>query len=169
MRRGFTLVELMVVVLVIGVILGISVPTFRSILKKAPLEQAISEVEAKCRNARSKAILKNRVIEVYLNEIENIVALNTTARAVTETRFGPSMENRVVEDGEELERVELEADLQIITPRDEEFNGELTLRFYPNGTAEPVELRVFGETGSYILTVDQVTGHTTVVNEEELQ
>ena len=58
MKRGFTLIELMVVVMVMGVILGISIPTFRSILKKAPLQQAISDVEGSCRSARSKAMTR---------------------------------------------------------------------------------------------------------------
>jgi len=166
MRRGFTLVELMIVVLIMGVILGISIPTFRSILKKAPLEQAISDVEAACRNARAKAIIDNRVMEVYFNDIEDIVVLGTASRAVMATDFNTGLGGRQVEIGEEVERVLLEADLEIIAPRDEDFTGELTLKFYPNGTAEPVELRVSGETGSYILKVDPVTGHTAVVNEE---
>lgn len=166
MRRGFTLVELMVVVLVMGVILGISIPVFRSILKKAPLEQAVSDVEAACRNARAKAIIDNRVMEVYFNDVEDIIVLSTSTRAVMANDFVAGLESRQVEVGEEVERVLLGADLEIIAPRDEEFIGELTLKFYPNGTAEPVELRVTGETGSYFLKVDSVTGHTIVVNEE---
>tara|TARA_B100001123_G_scaffold449659_1_gene615932 strand:+ start:1020 stop:1502 length:483 start_codon:yes stop_codon:yes gene_type:complete len=158
----------MVVVMVMGVILGISIPTFRSILKKAPLQQAISDVEGSCRSARSKAILDNRIIEVYFNELENIVALNTADRAVNESGFGQGLGNRVVEPGEELERIEFgeEVDLEIIEPRGEDFAGELVIRFYPNGTAEPVTLRVSGETGSYVLKLEQVSGHTTVINEE---
>ena len=70
--------------------------------------------------------------------------------------------------GEEMERFQLEADLEIIAPRDDEFTGELVLRFYPYGTAESVELRVSDTEGSYILMVDPVTGRTTVVNEGEL-
>ena len=157
----------MVVVLVMGVILGISIPVFRSILKKAPLEQAVSDVEAACRNARAKAIIDNRVMEVYFNDVEDIIALSTSTRAVMANDFAAGLESRQVEVGEEVERVLLGADLEIIAPRDEEeFTGELTLKFYPNGTAEPVELRVTGETGSYFLKVDSVTGHTIVVNEE---
>tara|TARA_Y100000588_G_scaffold393149_1_gene507792 strand:- start:945 stop:1454 length:510 start_codon:yes stop_codon:yes gene_type:complete len=166
MKRGFTLVELMVVVLVMGVILGISIPTFRSILKKAPLEQAISDVEAACRNARAKAIIDNREMEVYFNEIEDIVALSTSTRAVMTTDSVLGFEGRQIESGEEVERISLEADLEILSPRDDDFPGELTLKFYSNGTAEPVQLRVSGETGAYLLNVDPVTGHTTVVNEE---
>ena len=58
--------------------------------------------------------------------------------------------------------------MEIIAPVDDEFEGELWLRFYPNGTAEPVELRVFDGEGAYLLAVDPVTGQTVVVNEEGL-
>lgn len=168
MRRGFTLIELMVVVAIMGVILGISIPAFRSIKEKAPLEQAISDVEAACRTARSRAILGKRVMEVYLNDVEDIVALSTASRLVMGTDLDTGLEARQAEVGEEIGRFELTADLEIIAPRGDEFNGELRLRFYPNGTAEPVELRVSEAVGAYLLAVDPVTGQTTVVNEEDL-
>ena len=92
MRRGFTLIELMVVVAIMGVILGISIPAFRSIKEKAPLEQAISDVEAACRTARSRAILGKRVMEVYLNDEEDIVALSTASRSVMGTDLDTGLE-----------------------------------------------------------------------------
>ena len=168
MRRAFTLVELMVVVAIMGVLLGISIPAFTSLSKKAPLERAISDVEAACRNARSKAILDKRVMEIYLNDTEDIVSLGTATRGIMALDMETGLETKQAEMGEQIESFQLEADLEIIAPRDDESTGELVLRFYPNGTAESVELRVFDSEGSYILVVDPVTGRTTVVNEEEL-
>ena len=165
MKHAFTLVELMVVLAVLGLIIGISIPSFRSFFKKAPLEQAISDVEGMCRQARSDAIINKRTIELVLNDSEDSLILRSAARTVMGVDPETGGEANLVEQGEVLDRVELAADLQIIEPLDEDFVGLLELRFYPNGTAEPVDLRVTDGNEAYILSLDPVTGHTTVVNE----
>lgn len=166
MKRAFTLVELMVVVAVLGVILGISIPAFRALLKKAPLEQAIHDVEGMCHQARSDAIINKRMMVLVLNDAEDTLTLQSAARTVMGVDAETGLETNVVEQGESLEYVKLGADLQIIEPVDEEFVGRLEIRFYPNGTAEPVDLRVTDGDGSYILSLDPVIGQPTVVNEE---
>ena len=153
------------VLAVLGLIIGISIPSFRSFLKKAPLEQAISDVEGMCRQARSDAIINKRTIELVLNDSEDSLILRSAARTVMGVDPETGGEANLVEQGEVLDRVELAADLQIIEPLDEDFVGLLELRFYPNGTAEPVDLRVTDGNEAYILSLDPVTGHTTVVNE----
>ena len=165
MKRAFTLVELMVVVAVMGVIIGISIPSFRSFWEKAPLEQAISDVEDMCRQARSDAIINKRTMELVLNDTEESLVLRSAARTVIGVDPDTGGEANLVEQGEVLDSVELTADLQIIEPVDEEFLGQLELRFYPDGTAEPVDLRVTDGNEAYILSLDPVTGQTTVVNE----
>ena len=92
--------------------------------------------------------------------------LRTVARSVMRVDPETGMEANLVEQGEVLERVELQADLQIIEPIDEDFIGQLELRFYPNGTAEPVDLRVTDGSEAYILSLDPVTGQPTVINED---
>ena len=171
MRRAFTLLELMVVVVVMGVILGISFPAFRALMgykERAPLEQAISDVEDICRKARIEAILGKQVMEVYLNDVEDVVALSTAPRAVMGMDLDTGVETRQAQPGEEKRRLELTADMESIAPRDDEFDGELRLRFYPNGTAEAAEVRVSEATGAYRLAIDPVTGQTMVENEEDL-
>ena len=155
----------MVVVAVLGVIIGIGFKSFRLFWEKAPLEQAISDVEDMCWQARRDAIYKKRTMELVLNDTEESLILRSAARAVIGVDPDTGGEANLVEQGEVLDSVELTADLQIIEPVDEEFLGQLELRFYPNGTAEPVDLRVTDGIEAYILSLDPVTGKTTVVNE----
>ena len=74
MKRAFTLVEIMVVVAVMGLLIGISIPAFRNITKKAPLEQGVRDVESLCRQARAEAIVRQQAMEVLFNESEEISA-----------------------------------------------------------------------------------------------
>jgi prepilin-type N-terminal cleavage/methylation domain-containing protein len=169
--RAFTIVEVMVVLAIGAVFLGIGIPAFRALMgykERAPLEQAISDVEDICRKARIEAILGKQVMEVYLNDVEDVVALSTAPRAVMGMDLDTGVETRQAQPGEEKRRLELTADMEIIAPRDDEFDGELRLRFYPNGTAEAAEVRISEATGAYRLAIDPVTGQTMVENEEDL-
>ena len=168
MKRAFTLVELMVVVAVMGLLIGISIPAFRKIMNKAPLEQGISDVETLCRQARAEAIIKQRAMDVVLNETEEIVALTTAARVINALDPFTDLVIKTTEETQIIDRVTLEVDLQIEVPKADKFTlDEIRIRFYPNGTSETLELRVVGDSGAYRLTLDPVTGRTTVINEED--
>jgi len=169
MKRAFTLVEIMVVVAVMGLLIGISIPAFRNIVKKAPLEQGISDVESLCRQARAEAIVKQQAMDVLFNDAEEIVALTTAARVITAPDPFTGLMIKTTEETHLIDQVALEVDLQIIEPEPDEFTvDEIRIRFYPNGTSETLELRVVGNDEAYRLTLDPVTGRTAVINEEEL-
>ena len=169
MKRAFTLVEIMVVVAVMGLLIGISIPAFRNITKKAPLEQGISDVESLCRQARAEAIVRQQAVDVLFNEAEEIVALTTAARVIIAPDPFTGLTIKITEETQLIDQVALEVDLQIIEPEPDEFTvDEIRIRFYPNGTSETLELRVVGDGEAYRLTLDPVTGRTAVINEEEL-
>jgi len=171
MKRAFTLVEIMVVVAVMGLLVGISIPAFRSFAKKAPLEQGISDVESLCRQARAEAIVRQQSVDVLFNEAEKIVVLTTAARVINAPDPFTGLMIKTTEETQLIDRAFLPfmVDLQIIEPELDEFTlDEIRIRFYPNGTSETLELRVVGDGEAYRLTLDPVTGRTAVINEEEL-
>lgn len=164
MKRAFTLVEIMVVVAVMGLLLGISIPAFRKIMNKAPLEQGISDVESLCRQARAEAIVGQQAMDVVFNESEEIVALTAAARVINAPDPFTGLMIKTTEETQLIDQVALEVDLQIIEPEPDEFTlDEIRIRFYPNGTSETLALRVAGDDEAYLLTLDPVTGRTTVV------
>ena len=164
MKRAFTLVEIMVVVAVMGLLLGISIPAFRNITKKAPLEQGVSDVESLCRQARAEAIVGQQAMDVVFNESEEIVALTAAARVINAPDPFTGLMIKTTEETQLIDQVALEVDLQIIEPEPDEFTlDEIRIRFYPNGTSETLALRVAGDDEAYLLTLDPVTGRTTVV------
>jgi prepilin-type N-terminal cleavage/methylation domain-containing protein len=167
MKRAFTLVEIMVVVAVMGLLLGISIPAFRKIMNKAPLEQGISDVESLCRQARAEAIVGQQAMDVVFNESEEIVALTAAARVINAPDPFTGLMIKTTEETQLIDRVFLPVDLvdlQIIEPKADKFTlDEIRIRFYPNGTSETLALRVAGDDEAYLLTLDPVTGRTTVV------
>ena len=110
MKRAFTLVEIMVVVAVMGLLMAISIPAFRNIMKKAPLEQGISDVETLCRQARAEAILKQQAMDVVFNEAEEIVALTTAARVGTGPDPFTGLMIKTIEETRLIVQVTLEVD-----------------------------------------------------------
>ena len=167
MKRAFTLIEIMVVVAVIAIIIGISVPTFRAFFNKAPLERAISDVEVLCREARSKAIQDQRSMDLIINDAENTLTLSTAARVVRQPDEFTGKLVRSTQEAEKLTQVTLETELEVILPEPDEPGADVQIRFYPNGTAETLELVVSSTEGGYRLVIDPVTGHAKVADVED--
>ncbi len=70
---------------------------------------------------------------------------------------------KTIEETRLIIRVSLEVDLQIKAPEADEFTvDEVRIRFYPNGTSETLALSVGDGGVAYLLTLEPVTGRTTV-------
>lgn len=64
LRNGFTLVELMITIVVIGIIAAIALPSFKSTIENRKLIAAANALQADLVFARSAAIKRNRAIFV---------------------------------------------------------------------------------------------------------
>jgi len=54
--RGFTLIEIMIVVGIAALVMATAVPFIQNTLRKDPLRQAVSDVTEACSHARARAI-----------------------------------------------------------------------------------------------------------------
>ena len=169
MNRAFTLVEILVVVAVLGLVFALSIPAFKRIINKAPLEQGIGDVGSLCRLAREKAIVKQQAMDVVLNETEEIVKVTTAARVINTSDPTTGLMIKKAEETQLVDQAILLVDLEIIEPVPDEFTSdEIRIRFYPDGTSETLTLRVADDDDAYLLTLDPVTGRARVVNEDDL-
>jgi type IV fimbrial biogenesis protein FimT len=62
--RGFTLVELMIGIAILGVVAMLAAPSFSAFIARAKLRGAANEVYADLQYARSEAVEKNQVFQV---------------------------------------------------------------------------------------------------------
>ena len=69
-NKGFTLIELMVTIAVLGIIATIAAPSFSNLLGKQNLNRSTQELIGQLNSARSKAVLERREVTVRLNSLD---------------------------------------------------------------------------------------------------
>ena len=77
-NQGFTLIELMVTIAVMAIIAMMAAPSFGNLIQKQNLNRSTQELIGQLNNARSKAVLERRNVEVVL-------AFNSSAVQVADT------------------------------------------------------------------------------------
>ena len=173
LNAGFTLVEIMVVVAIMGLLLGLAMLNFRAISQKEPLEQAVSDVEGLCRRARTEAIVKSRPMDLTINSGTGQLLLSSAPHAMNSLDPETGVLTSTVEDAVVVDQTSLPTDveMEIVIPEDimdSETPGVVVIRFYPNGTAEPLQgLIILPGEGVYTMILDPVTGRLDVRDGED--
>lgn len=86
-QRGFTLMELMVVLAVVGVIMGMAVPNFSLYVRNSRLTGGANDVLASITRARTEAIKRQLSVAVCATDNPNI-AVPVCSTAATAWRLG---------------------------------------------------------------------------------
>ena len=169
-EAGFTLMELLLVVVIIGIATAVAIPSFTSSFKGARLRAAARTVAMASRFARSTAVLHQKDIALIIyperNELE-MVSIQSGTDASDRERFLDSREDRAVaglldEDDEDefdpmapLPAIESELVRQLpdgVGILEVEVNGEIVdiegsylVNFYANGMSDAFVLRLMDE------------------------
>ena len=64
MRNGFTLIELVVVLVIVGVLVGLGAPSVGHVLDRIAVDRAVNELTAFYNGARLAAVLRGRRVRV---------------------------------------------------------------------------------------------------------
>jgi len=67
-NKGFTLVELLIAIVIIGILAAIGVPSFQALMDKKRLQGAVDNVLADLRYVQSESVKQNRDISVTFTE-----------------------------------------------------------------------------------------------------
>ena len=140
--RGFTLLELLVVLAVISLIIGLAAPRFSGALPGAQVKSAALGLAAALRAARSHAIGGNQ---------EAVLTLNVESR-----RYSMTGENKTHHLPDDLE-------VALATARSELYDdGTGGFRFFPDGSSTGGRITLTGDNREYQIDVDWLTGKISI-------
>jgi type II secretion system protein H len=74
-RAGFTLIEIMIVVAIIGLVAALGVPSILQTFRKEGMRKTLTEVQQLLGDARTRAIFSNRTTEVIFHPAEKRLEL----------------------------------------------------------------------------------------------
>jgi general secretion pathway protein H len=140
-EAGFTLVELLVVLAIMGVLIGLALPAFDRALTGTQTRHQAREVAALLREARSHAIRDDATVAVTL-DIGDRSLIAPGGRHRVPKRVG----------------------LRLLTGTTEVSRGEARILFYGDGTSTGGRLRLFDDRGHVDVLIDWITGRVAVAS-----
>lgn len=87
-NKGFTLIELMVTIAVLAIIAGIAAPSFGNMMTQQNLKKSTNELIGVLQQARSKAVLERRNVEVALQSAETTTLVVNTDTVLNWMPYG---------------------------------------------------------------------------------
>ena len=164
LRRGaFTLIEIMVVVALMGLIATMAIPNIYQLSKKEGMRRAVSDLKDVCDNARARAILRGKAVDVIFHPVERRFEVGETAAPVSTNleaegaaaKPAPSPGTGlagVIPDDIRLEML----DVNLLEYSQSEWTR---VRFYPNGTSDEMTVIFHSDKGEFRkLTLEPTTG-----------
>ena len=142
-QRGFTLIDMIATIVVLGVLMAVTVPSMMATLDLMRLGQATREVERELQMAKSRAVSKGRPIRIRFNcpgageyRITELIGTPTVPAAEDNAanRCDPAAYPFPVADNDPLTLPNLDGPVRRL-PDDVDFNAVQTIEFWPNGTA----------------------------------
>lgn len=142
-NRAFTLLEIMIVVGIMGIMLTIGVPIVYKVWHRDPINQAVKDTVEVLSNARARAILQGREMDVVFHPKEN--RLEIRGAGGTEASKGPVTAGLSTSVGSGTsahlpDKVLIE--LLDINKLSHDFrdDDEAVIRFFPDGTCDELSL-----------------------------
>jgi prepilin-type N-terminal cleavage/methylation domain-containing protein len=149
-NRGFTLIELMVVLAIAVIVMGTGVPFVYRIWKKEPFRQSINQIVEVCSNARARAILSGQMTEVVFHPRERRLQVEGGGSAPARPTAGMDLANIPSDSGLAAsipEEVIVEMlDVNLSEYKDSEM---ARVRFYPNGTCDELTIVLRSEKNEF--------------------
>jgi prepilin-type N-terminal cleavage/methylation domain-containing protein len=137
---GFTLIEIMMVVAIIGLTLTMGIPSFVRVLKKEGMRKAESELLEACQDARRAAIINNQTTDLVFHPLEGSFEVPGAFEKAT-------LPNDILIDIMGVNFIELEK------------ADQARVHFFPNGTSDEftIVIRAASDGATRKIYLDTVT------------
>ena len=157
--QGFTLIEIMMVVAIMGIVLAIGIPSIYHMVNKESLASGVRDVVEVCSNARAQSILRGVEMQMVIHPKDGKFEVRAAAGggAPAEThpadpdfnpRPAPSVSSGGLASSAQL------SDHVLIEMLDINFTeckdiDEVYVRFFPNGTSDDFTLVLHSDRNEY--------------------
>jgi prepilin-type N-terminal cleavage/methylation domain-containing protein len=172
MRAGFTLIEIMVVVGIMGLIALIGIPSIYQIAKKEGMRRAVTDMKDVLSNARAKAILSGTEVQLKFYPPENRFEITggTPAPSANPESAPAAPAETSTPSPNQINTGALPPDItfgmlqvNLLNYRESEWTR---VRFFPNGTSDEMRLVLTSEKGEARgLELEPTTGLARIVND----
>ncbi len=171
---GFTLIEIMMVVGILGMVLAMGMPAFIQSIRKDPLRQSVSDLETACSKAREAAILRGSPVELVIRaeggQLNVVPAREDSAEqtAASVEALGqpaePSADKAASQSPVFSARLNenVAVTLLYVNLKDQMEAEETRVHFYPNGTSDEFTMIVQAGNGMRKISLECVTALATV-------
>jgi prepilin-type N-terminal cleavage/methylation domain-containing protein len=165
-RRGFTLIEIMIVVSILAVVLAMGAPSMIQSLKKEGLRKAQSDLMEACSHARAQAILSGGPMELTIRaegggvSVEPLKLPDAMKRDTPPESADDPARNKGYTPQNFSARLEDDIAIRLLYVNflDQMEKPEARVRFFPDGTSDEFTLIFFSTQGERKLSLDVVTG-----------
>jgi prepilin-type N-terminal cleavage/methylation domain-containing protein len=147
---GFTLIEIMIVIMILGLVLTVGIPSFFHGMNRESMRKTVAEVVEICSHTRAQAILSGSMKELVIRPGDGTLSIGG-APAAPPGDDNPANGVRIPE------RIRMEmVDVNFQEYKELE---EARVRFYPNGTSDEFTLVLESDKQEFRkITLDVVTG-----------
>jgi len=171
---GFTLIEIMMVVGILGMVLAMGMPAFVQSIRRDPLRQAVSDIEKACSKAREAAILRGSPVELVIRaeggQLNVVPARDDNAEQTAasvealEQPAEPPPDKAASQSPVFSARLNenVAVTLLYVNLKDQMEAEETRVHFYPNGTSDEFTMIVQAGNGMRKISLECVTALATV-------
>jgi len=169
---GFTLIEIMVVVAIMGLILTMGIPSIYQLAKKEGMRRAVSDMKDVLTNARAQAILTGTEVQVKFYPPENRFEVSGGVTRPAEDPLTGEVSPTPAPSSSPLKTTAATLppdisfgmlEVNLLNFRESEWTR---VRFFPNGTSDELRLVLVSEKGDVRgIELEPTTGLTRTVSD----
>ena len=158
-EKGFTLMELMMVVAILGLIMAMGVPAILSVVHEGPLRKAVNDVVEICGHARAEAILSgNTTVVVFHPRAGEVGYGGGMDRTAVSTRVGQKVVTTAKFDRSVNMGLLMVNELDLTEP----VNDVANVRFFKDGTCDELRMELDARGEFRVITLEVTTSLASV-------